>query len=249
MRDTIKWLDKSALSQIDTQKYWNDLEIEKTKEWWITDGNYEKLFDYLQRSGLMAEYSKSEQYIPKSKPLKVADLAAGTGWTCALLSKLGNISEIHAVEISKHRLDLFEHSFRMFDGQIDKVYRYLGSFYDLKFRDASMDIVYLSQAFHHAQHPLQLLQECDRILKKKGLIILVGEHCIPLKKVFLKMIGSLKKGHLKFQFSSLFPLDPVLGDHYYTDLHYRVMFFKYGYKLKRVRALKKSIYIASKVLA
>lgn len=56
----------------------------------------------------------------------------------------------------------------MFNGNPQKIGRYLGSFYSLKFPDNSIDVVLLAQAFHHAHHPLRLLKEMDRVLRVGG---------------------------------------------------------------------------------
>ena len=75
----------------------------------------------------------------------VVDLASGIGLTSVLLSKLSNVKEVHTVEISKHRLGLsFEHTAIILKGYNQKIYLHLGSFYDLKFDDNSVDIIYMS---------------------------------------------------------------------------------------------------------
>ena len=125
MRTIEKWLTDEELKSIYTSLYWNDIEEEKKKEWWIEDGDYEKCLNYLKTSKLLYEYKEAEKFVKdfKGKSLKIADLAAGIGWTSALLSKLPNIGEIHAVEISKHRLgSLFENSVRMFSEEEKKYF-------------------------------------------------------------------------------------------------------------------------------
>ena len=39
----------------------------------------------------------------------------------------------------------------------------------------SMDVVFLSQALHHANKPLKLLLEIDGVTRSRGMIILAGE--------------------------------------------------------------------------
>ena len=63
----------------------------------------------------------------------------------------------------------------MFGGDWTKISRNLGSFYQLKFDNSSLDIVFLSSAFHHAENPLRLLTEIDRVLRPGGRLILIGE--------------------------------------------------------------------------
>lgn len=245
------WLTQDQLQNIYSAEYWNDLEAEKRKEWWIVDGNYERCLNYLKKSGLFDEYYDAEAVI-KSLPnrnLKIADLAAGIGWTSSLLSKIDTVAEVHSVEISQHRLaELYEHSIKMLGGDENKLHRYIGSFYDLKFDDNSFDVIFFSQAFHHADRPLHLLVECDRILKPGGSIILIGEHYFTfLKKAkgFLRNI--VKNGNFETDFHKIFPTDHDLGDHYYPVSDYRFMFNSMGYEMSVKKAVTgKAMFFATK---
>ena len=245
------WLSDEELETIYTSSYWNDIEEEKKKEWWIEDGNYKKCIDYLNSSKLLYEYQQAEKFINnfEGQAIRVADLAAGIGWTSALLSKLPNVSEVHAVEISKHRIgSLFEHSFKMLSGENNKIFRYLGSFYDLQFDDKSIDIIFMSQAFHHADKPFKLLFECDRVLKDYGRIILVGEHYIGIKKIIRRFLSILiRQKKVTINFYEMFKPDQVLGDHYYRCSDYYFMFGSMGYDVQHKQLESgKVIYIADK---
>lgn len=251
MREIKNWLSDEELKSLYTASYWNNIEEEKKKEWWIEDGNYAKCINYLESSGLLYEYRQAEKFISNfaGTGLKIADLAAGTGWTSALLSRSQNVSEVHAVEISKHRLDaLFEYSVKMLSGDENKIFRYMGSFYDLRFEDKSMDIVYMSQAFHHADKPLELLSECDRVLQKNGRIILVGEHYFGIMRIIRRFLSTLiRQQKIAICFHELFPPDQVLGDHFYRDSDYYSMFGSLGYDLKQFHfGGENVIYIADK---
>ncbi len=230
------WLSDEEQANIYSASFWNDIEQEKKKEWWIADGNYQRCMAYLERSGLLHEYCEAEKVVAAfpGDSLKIADLAAGIGWTSALLSKLPNVSEVHAVEISRHRLgDLCEHSVRMMHGNEDKLYRHLGSFYDLQFDNDSLDLLFLSQGFHHANRPLSLLVECDRVLKEGGKILLIGEPNMGVKTIIRRIMKLLiKERRLVTAFSELFPPDHETGDHYYSASNYRFMFGIMGYELR-----------------
>lgn len=255
MRSIEYWISDKELELIYTSSYWNDIEEEKTKEWWIEDGNYEKCLNYLKSSQLLYEYQQSEKFITEfpGESIKIVDLAAGIGWTSVLLSKLSNVTEVHAVEISKHRLGpLFEHSIKMLKGDSNKIFRYLGNFYDLRFDDKSIDIIYMSQAFHHAEKPLKLILECDRVLKDNGRIILVGEQFIGTRKIIRRFFANLiKKRKFTTNFYEMFPPDRKLGDHYYRRSDYYFMFRTLGYNIKHqhLKHLKSEnvIYIADKM--
>lgn len=235
MREVINWLTDEELKKIYTQEYWNNIELEKTKEFWIENGNYELCLSHLNKY-LIREYHFSEKFIKNyyKDSIKVADLASGIGWTSTLISKIDKVKEVHSVEISKHRIgSLYEECVRMLSGDENKLFRYWGSFYNLKFENESMDILYLSQAFHHADAPIKLLIECERVLKKNGRIILVGEHFISFKMIIRRFISNfIKKKTINFNFYDLFPADNILGDHYYRVSDYFFMFNSLGFSLK-----------------
>lgn len=234
------WLDEQALNQIYSSRYWNDLSAERTKEWWIADGSeaaYRRLRDYLADSGLMEDYEVAQGYISNltEANLIIADLASGVGWTSSLLSRLPNVDMVHAVEISQHRLELlFPQAVQMFGGNWEKITRYLGSFYDLRFGNSSLDLVFLSSAFHHAENPLRLLSEIDRVLKPGGRLVLIGETHISRWSVIRRVAKFLvTQRRLVTNFFELFPPDNELGDHYYRDSDYYLFAQLLGYKVSK----------------
>ncbi|MBE2205435.1 MAG: class I SAM-dependent methyltransferase [Chthoniobacterales bacterium] len=251
MKPIETWLSEGELAQIYTAGYWNDIERERTKHWWIADGKYERCLSYLETSGLLDEYRAAEGLITGSgkSGLTVLDLAAGTGWASALLTKLPCVSSVLAVEISKHRLaELFEHSFKMLAGDGDKVTRCLGSFYDLKVPSGAADIVFMSQAFHHADRPFDLFQQCDRALKPGGMALLVGEHWISTTKLIARaLLFAARSRRLPESFQDIFPTDPILGDHYYRRSDYYFLLGAFGYDVSHVKTGgSKCIYVARK---
>jgi ubiquinone/menaquinone biosynthesis C-methylase UbiE len=233
-----RWLDERTLSAIYSSRYWNDLAAERTKAWWIADGDeaaYGRLRTYLAESGLMEDYKLAETYIANIgiSPLAIADLASGVGWTSSLLSKLPNVGKVHAVEISQHRLELlFPRAVQMLGGDWTKISRNLGSFYELRFDNASLDVVFLSSAFHHAENPLRLLTEIDRVLRPEGRLILIGEthiSCWSFARRVAKIL--LTQRRLTTNFFELFPPDDELGDHYYRRSDYYFFAQMLGYKV------------------
>jgi ubiquinone/menaquinone biosynthesis C-methylase UbiE len=241
------WLDDGALRAIYSSQYWNDLAAERNKEWWIADGSetaYARLRAYLEESGLMEDYTVGEAYVSgmASAGLSIADLASGIGWTSSLLSKLPNVSRVHAVEISQHRLELlFPQAVKMFGGDWKKISRSLGSFYQLKLGDSSLDIVFLSSAFHHADNPLRLLTEVDRVLRPGGRLILIGESHISRVAVARRIAKMLlTRGRLMTNFFELFPPDNELGDHYYRESDYYLFAQMLGFRVLKYSVQRRS---------
>ena len=171
MKPIVKWISEKEVEKINTSRYWNDIEKEKKKEWWIKDKNDEKLLNYLHSSGLLEEYKMAQMKLEKKGLLsgRILDVAAGVCWTSALLSKHDKVKHIDALDFSWHRLEkLAPIICEQFQAKEYKIQRIFGSFYDLKNDKESYDLVFMSQAFHHADSPLRLLYECDRVLKSGG---------------------------------------------------------------------------------
>jgi len=234
LKEVTNWLSRGQIDQMYSSEYWNNITDEKNKPWWILDGNYKKLWAYLENSGTLQEFNEGINEINsiKSKNINIADLAAGTGWTSAILSKIDSVSEVHSLEMSEHRIsELFAETIKMFDGNPDKIHRYLGSFYETQFKNNYFDIIVLNQAFHHADEPFALLQECKRILKKEGSVFIIGEPYIGFKAYLRKIIATIvKERKLKYKFYDLFETCPEMGDHYYRDSDYRFIFQSAGFE-------------------
>ena len=230
------WLKDDELKNIYTSDLWNNSEIEKKKEWWILDNDYNKLWTYLNISKLYQDYIASEKKIKNliSNNSVIVDLAAGIGWTSALLSKLDKVDNVNCVEISKHRLNLLcPKAIEMFNGEPKKIKRYIGSFYSTKFENEIADVVFMCQAFHHANEPFKLLKETYRILKKNGVVIMIGEPAKNLFKTFKRFIYFIVKyKKITFDFKELFPPHKSQGDHFHRLSDYYSMSKAEGFSCK-----------------
>lgn len=254
------WLTDSDIKMIEYSDYWNDEEKEKIKEWYIVDGNFSKMEDYLLKTGLPQDLNRCVDILKTEFNYELKgtgiDLGAGNLWAAPHLLSLGEIDKLYCLEYSKHRLlklgpKVLEH----YNVPKEKVVLVVGSFYDLHIEDNCLDFVFLSSAFHHADRPDDLLAEIQRVLKPNGIVIIIGEHIVDTKRTYLRYLVKFlistcvphkvqqelfgKTFHVKRQIpksSDLFPTDPVLGDHYYIDKEYRLMFSKYAFKIKHIKS-------------
>jgi len=256
LNDIIWWQTSDDLKSRYSSEYWNDVELEKHKEWWISDkeNSHTQLKRYLKKARLLEDFEIAQKNILASNKinLQIADLAAGIGWTSALLSKMPNVEKVHAVEISRHRLELlFPYAVKMFKGNSEKLERYMGSFYNLGFDNSSMDIVFMSQAFHHSSQPNELLKEIDRVLKPGGKLIMIGENYIGRFKIIIKYIKYIiRNKSLIAKFADLFPSDDETGDHYYRVIDYYSFLEPLGYKINLFSKQKRktAVIIAEKLV-
>jgi SAM-dependent methyltransferase len=228
----VEWLSENQLSTIYSSAYWNNIENERKKPFWIEDGNFESCKEYLIKSGLRDQFrvALEKAELEGSNNLVVADLASGIGWASAGMSKRSEIELVYSVEISRHRLQMGLKACDMEGGDRRKIKRCLGSFYDLKLPDSCLDRVFMIQAFHHADRPLHLLVEIDRVLKPGGKVVLAGEHSIGMLRVIKKVGQKLLVGAgLNISSQDLWPPDQILGDHYYLPGDYKLFFHGLGY--------------------
>lgn len=243
------WLSDKELETISSGSYWNlEEEEKKKKQWNIFDAGMEPMLEFLDKERkYFNEYESILNFVEKNN-IKIAgegiDLAAGTCWATALLSKIEAVERIYALDISKHRLlktapIVFNH----FAAKEEKIIRVVGDFLNIKLLDNSLDFCFMSSAFHHADDPNRLLVEIRRVLKPDGLVIMMGEKPIfwfTLMKQFLKNIVKMivpinyrgKPVYKLFpRFSELYAPDPKDGEHYYYIYDYNKIFSKNGFRL------------------
>ena len=235
MKEIEYWIKSEDSEEMFSSNYWNNIENEKEKEWWIEDSKDKKVFNFLKKSGLSEEFTIAIKDINLRG--KILDLAAGTCWTSAILSKYENVEFIDAVEFSHHRIaKLAPITIESLGGDMNKINRIYGSFYDIKREDNYYDFIILSQAYHHAEFPLKLFHECDRVLKKGGKIIIIGEHIIGFKTIIRRFIKNLLKMKINFNImKEFYHHDDPLGDHFYMEHDYAFTFFAYGYSYEVIK--------------
>jgi len=231
------WLSEKEIQAIYSSKYWNDKNIEMKKYWWLFDKeNAVKFKENLFKHGYLQQFKYLTDFAKKKGLLKgkVLDIAAGTCWTSALISREDDITYVDASDISLHRIkELAPEVFQVLNANTHKINRIIGSFYDIKREDAYYDCIIMAQAFHHAKSPDKLLNEIKRVLRPGGILIVFGEHPITLIKYIKRIFGFLYRNKkLEFSFNRLFPTNTKSGDHNYRYRDYKIIFKKYGFKLR-----------------
>jgi ubiquinone/menaquinone biosynthesis C-methylase UbiE len=235
-----RWLDTEEICTIEYSDYWNDEAAEKEKEgFWTLEGDFARMEACLAEKTTVAR--ELEDLLHEVAPRGAgADLAAGTLWAVPRLVAHG-AEIVYAVEYSEHRLlklgpGLLTH----YGVQPERVVLCLGSFYDLRLNDESLDFVLLAQALHHADRPEALLREVRRVLKPGGTLYVIGEHLIPDPPPRLRrtLAGSLPAALQMRLFGRIvgrspeLAVDPVLGDHLYFRRDYYRMFSAAGFSLR-----------------
>jgi len=253
-----EWLDEPGMRSTSYADYWNDREEEKKKEWYVLDGDFARMEAYLHRVRLPEDLTRALDVLQRSYGRTLSgvgiDLAAGNLWAVPRLLAAGTIEKLFCLEFSRHRLlDIGPVVLDHYQVPRDRVVLVRGSFYDLRVANQSLDFVFMSQAFHHADEPERLLAEICRVLKPNGVVILLGEHVMPLRMTQVRqaikfLVSRLVPGrwHRRLfgrqlsvpRFYStekqLFPPDPIMGDHFYSVPVYRRMFHRAGFRVTRL---------------
>lgn len=257
-----QWLTDAYINSHATSDYWNDEEIEAFKPWNILDGDFTKLELHLESLGLNRDLDTCVRVLDTQFSRRVSgvgiDLAAGNLWAAPYLLGLPNVHQLFALEFSRHRLlklgpALLDH----YQVTADRITLVLGSFYDLQLDNASIDFVFMSSAFHHADNPSRLLREISRVLKRTGVVIIIGEQIVDVRKERLKhaikfvvskttpsilqlnLFGKLLSANSLIKSEAeILKADPILGDQLYTDAEYASMFSTHGFTFENIRNRK-----------
>jgi ubiquinone/menaquinone biosynthesis C-methylase UbiE len=102
-------------------------------------------------------------------PLVIADLGAGEGTFAQLLAQ--RAARVIAVDNSERMVE-FGAELARTHGIVNLEYRQ-GDLEAVPIDDAAVDVAFLSQALHHAQHPERAIGEAFRILRPGGRIVIL----------------------------------------------------------------------------
>ena len=249
--ELVTWLDPGELEDVEYAGYWNDEEAERRKEWYVGDGDFSRMARYLDESGLAADLEHAVSELRRDGRGiggRGVDVAAGTLWAAPRLLAAG-AEHVVCVELSRHRLvqlgpQVLEH----YGVRPEQVTLALGSFYDLRIPDGTLDFAFLCQALHHADRPEALLAELRRVLRPGGTAVVVGEHVLGARhyataaartavaalprELQRRVLGRVLEPS---SHPLVLPPDPVMGDHFYTPRQYRELFVQSGFSARAIR--------------
>lgn len=258
--NTELWLKEYDLTEIPYSQYWNDEQEEKKKDEWysVMNGEFVKMEKHISDTGLLQDLKECINVLRVSYGRELCgvgiDLAAGVLWPAPYLFDKNNIKKLYMVEYSKHRLfELGPKVLDFYKVPKDKIVLALGNFYDIHLANSTVDFILLSSAFHHADKPDVLLSEINRVLKRNGVVIVIGEPIAHLDRVARHVLKYLISKIFTYSWQKrlfgrtvnvprLFvrPEEPIsideyLGDRLYTNSQYESLFVNNGFSFQRIR--------------
>lgn len=120
----------------------------------------EKYWDSFEKENL-------KEHIKATKDKKVLDAGAGTGRLSVKLFDAG--ADVTALDISPNMLDILK-------AKNSKIETVEGDMEDMPFEDETFDMVFSSLAMVHLKKIIPFLDECYRVLKDEGTMVLVNVH-------------------------------------------------------------------------
>ena len=111
----------------------------------------------------------AEALLKLMPPMVIADLGAGEGTISQLMAQ--RAKKVIAIDNSEKMVEFGTELARK-HGISNLEYR-LGDIEEVPIRSATVDLAFLSQALHHARHPLRAVEEARRILKPGGRIAIL----------------------------------------------------------------------------
>lgn len=138
------------------------------------DPDYQTWVERFERPGREA-YDKRSEILAATgvRPgMAVADVGAGTGLYTRLFAKaVGPDGKVYAVDISKNFIDNILRTAR--EQGLTNVEGIVNSQTDIKLPAASVDLVFLSDTYHHFEQPGPILASIRRALKPGGTLIVI----------------------------------------------------------------------------
>jgi ubiquinone/menaquinone biosynthesis C-methylase UbiE len=115
---------------------------------------------------------------------RILEIGSGGAWLSAELSKLPNVVEIIATDVSPKLLqDHAPKTFKLLKANTAKITRMPADFHQLEFPKNHFDFVVCSAVLHDATNMVQVLREAKRVLKSGGKLVAIREPIWPLVKI------------------------------------------------------------------
>jgi SAM-dependent methyltransferase len=208
-------------------KYWNDIEKEKQKAYYIQDKSDYKIVNFINNeTNLKRCFEDALKYAASIGEIKgrIIDIGAGVAWTSALISRIPSVQSVMAVDFSEHRLiQIAPIVFEQLQGNSEKYEPILGDFLHFD-HEESFDVAFFCQSLYMFPNLDEALAKIRRLLVQGGLIIIACERIVSSypwysPRYTLRKIKRLIRGRA----------DPS-GNYAYEDWEYRRAMERVGFE-------------------
>lgn len=162
-------------------KYWNDIEEEKKKAYYIEDKSDYKIVNYItNETNLKRCFEDALKFAASIGEIKghIIDIGAGVAWTSALISRIPSVQSVTAVDFSEHRLmKIAPIVFEQLQGDSDKYQPILGDFLQFDHEEL-FDVAIFCQSLYMFPNLDKTLAKIRGLLVKGGLIIVACERIV-----------------------------------------------------------------------
>lgn len=252
----VEWLTDAE--QLAYSDYWNDESRERGKPFWILDEGVGRWSSTCSGRG-----SCSSWRTPRAQRGSGSIAPSGESGVTWRRGSLGSV----APAASGRGENLLRRVFPAPTAQAgpavlrhcgvtqEQVVLVVGRFHSIGVPDGFFDLVFMSAAFHHSDEPDRLLREIRRVLHPEGVVVLIGEHAVDLRRrhyltqtlkfIVSRVLPARLQRRLfgrSWHTRRLLPdqqerlvTDAELGDHFYTRSQYSAMFARAGFRSADVR--------------
>lgn len=225
-------------------KYWNDIELEKTKPYWIEDDSDPKLLNFLKvDTNLLRCFEDSISYCNEflgGVKGNVLDVGSGVAWSSAVISRIKDVVSITANDYSEHRLTkVAPFVFNQMGGDKSKFHTLIGDFMEMEFPDESYDVILFCQSLYMYSDLDSVLKRVFTMLREGGVLMVVCERITPEYSIYspqyyLRKIKQMLKGRSDYS-----------GNNFYVDSEYRNAIQRAGFDY-RFQLLDYPVYLSTR---
>lgn len=208
-------------------KYWNNIEIERSKQYYIEDIADYRLLNFLENeTNLRRCFEDALKFAATIGEVKgsIIDVGAGVAWTSALISHIPTVKSVIAVDFSQHRLlKIAPLVFNQLNGRIEKFEPILGDFMQFDYKE-KFDMAIFCQSLYMFSEIDKALSKIRDLLVKGGLIIVACE----------RIVATYPAYSPRFLFRKLKRLiqgrADTSGNNFYDDKEYRRALDRAGFE-------------------
>jgi len=211
-------------------EYWNNIEIEKTKPYWVEDESDLKFLHFIQEeTNLLRCFQEAVMYAEQFGGVRghVLDVGAGVAWTSALISGLDKVDSVTSTDYSEHRLKkIAPIIFKQLSGNEKKFNPVVGDFLKLEFQADHYQTVIFCQSLYMFPDINKVLEKVSRLLAPDGIIMIVCERITPEFQLYsINGLRRILKRLLKRRQDST-------GNYFYNDKEYHNAIVNSGFTYK-----------------